>query len=66
MFDPYGRVLARLDLNVVGVRDVKLPESLPATIYSRVGDVAFAGGLLLIGAILVVRRLAAGFFAREI
>ncbi len=31
MFDPYGRVTARLALDDVGVLDVKLPQPLPPT-----------------------------------
>ena len=50
MFDPYGRVVERLDLDAIGVLDVKLPRALPPTLYSRFGDSFFFIGILLIGA----------------
>ena len=53
MFDPYGRVLARLDLNAIGVLDEGLPEALPATPYTRYGDTPFFAALLLMVAILI-------------
>lgn len=63
MFDPYGRVVARLDLNAIGDLDVKLPQALPPTLYSRVGDSLFIAMLLLMGAFLTWRRVFAGKFA---
>ena len=51
VIDPYGRVLARLDLDAIGVLDAKLPPALPPTIYSRIGDWLFF--LLLIFAAAV-------------
>jgi apolipoprotein N-acyltransferase len=36
--DPYGRELARLDLDVMGVIDTGLPSALPPTLYSRFGN----------------------------
>ncbi len=38
VFDPYGRVLERLDLDAVGVLDAALPQALPPTLYGRIGD----------------------------
>lgn len=66
MFDPYGRVVARLDLDAIGVLDVKLPQALPPTLYSRVGDIPFFAGLLLIIAALLWHGLRAGGLARKI
>jgi apolipoprotein N-acyltransferase len=37
--DGYGRILARLDLDVRGVMDVPLPVALPPPPYARLGDV---------------------------
>ncbi|HXE29373.1 MAG TPA: apolipoprotein N-acyltransferase, partial [Stellaceae bacterium] len=65
MFDPYGRVTARLALDDIGVLDVKLPQPLPPTVYSRVGDLPFFGAMLLIGAALLWSRLSALGFARK-
>ncbi|HEY5210852.1 MAG TPA: apolipoprotein N-acyltransferase [Stellaceae bacterium] len=50
-FDPYGRVLNRLNLDAIGVIDVPLPVALPPTIYSIIGDISF--GLLLIAEIII-------------
>src|SRR5690606_12358259 len=36
--DPYGRILAKLGLNDVGVVDGSLAEALPPTLYARWGD----------------------------
>ena len=41
VIDGYGRVLARLDLNVRGVIDAPLPAALPPPLYARFGDVVF-------------------------
>lgn len=38
MIDPFGRVLARLDLGDAGYLDAQLPAPLDATIYVRFGD----------------------------
>jgi apolipoprotein N-acyltransferase len=48
VFDPYGRVIGRLDLDVVGVIDESLPKALPPTIYARFHDVSFFIAMLLI------------------
>jgi apolipoprotein N-acyltransferase len=39
--DPYGRVLARLDMNVRGAVDVPLPAALAPPLYARIGDWGF-------------------------
>ncbi|HZB91879.1 MAG TPA: apolipoprotein N-acyltransferase [Stellaceae bacterium] len=41
VFDAYGRLRARLDLNAIGVVDTPLPIALPPTPYERVRDGAF-------------------------
>lgn len=66
VFDPYGRVLGRLDLNAVGVLDEKLPEALAPTLYSRLGDGLFFAGTLFIGVILLVTSIMSGSFSRKI
>lgn len=50
--DPYGRVIARLGLNAVGVLDTDLPQPLAPTLFSRMGS--------LISAVLVVITLGLG------
>jgi apolipoprotein N-acyltransferase len=57
VIDPYGRVLARLNLDAIGVLDSPLPTSLPRTLYSRVGDMPFFG-------LLVFLLIVAGIGAR--
>jgi apolipoprotein N-acyltransferase len=66
MFDPYGRVTARLDLDAVGVLDVSLPKPLPPTLYSRYGDATFFGLLLLIVAAIGCDRLKTLRFSRKV
>jgi len=39
--DGYGRVLARLDLEVRGVIDAQLPQALSPPPYARLGDLVF-------------------------
>jgi len=63
LFDPYGRVLGRLDLDAVGVLDEKLPDALPPTLYSRLGDGSFFAALLLIGVGLIIARCLRSLFA---
>jgi apolipoprotein N-acyltransferase len=60
VMDARGRVLHRLDLDVVGVIDARLPPPMAPTIYSRLGDLSFA--LLLLCGVIVVfgRRLFTG------
>jgi apolipoprotein N-acyltransferase len=50
--DGYGRILARLDLNVRGAIDMRLPAALEPPAYARFGDVIFLV-LWLIGAAAV-------------
>ena len=38
MVDPYGRVVASLDLGEMGVVDTTLPSSLPPTPYTLLSD----------------------------
>jgi len=38
MIDPYGRVLARLGLDEIGVLDSRLPTALPPTLFARYGN----------------------------
>ena len=60
--DPYGRVQARLDVGETGVIDGDLPAALPATVYSRLGDiipaaiVGFLAILALIGRLFAARQ----------
>ena len=51
MVDPYGRVVAALDLGEMGVVDATLPSRLPPTPYTLLGDL-FA--LIAISSILVL------------
>jgi apolipoprotein N-acyltransferase len=55
--DPVGRIIHALPLGVEGVLDSPLPQGLPPTLYSRLGDVPL--GLLLAAIVLViaVRRM---------
>ena len=55
--DPYGRVLARLDVNETGVIDGELPAALAATTYSRLGDLVPAILTLLVAAIALFGRV---------
>jgi len=41
LVDPYGRVLERISLNVIGYADIPLPQALPVTPYERFGDLPF-------------------------
>lgn len=56
VIDPYGRVLASLPLGTSGVLDSGLPKELPATIYARYGDLAFAALLFCSLIISLVTR----------
>jgi apolipoprotein N-acyltransferase len=38
MIDPYGRIVAALDLGVAGFVDAPLPAPLPPSVYARIGD----------------------------
>jgi apolipoprotein N-acyltransferase len=48
--DPYGRVLASLELGRIGVVDGGLPGALPATPYARYGDWIFLALAILMSA----------------
>ena len=57
LIDSFGRIRSRLNLGEVGILDVRMPPPAGATLYSRLGDLAFA--LLLLGVItanLICRR----------
>jgi apolipoprotein N-acyltransferase len=55
--DPYGRVLARLDIGVAGVLDSDLPAALEPTPYARWGDaIPTILALLFLGGALVFSR----------
>ncbi len=56
VFDAFGRVRARLDLDAIGVLDAPLPRALPPTLYAGFGDAGFAGLLVVLLALAVVRR----------
>lgn len=53
--DSYGRIQSRLNVNERGVLDVSLPSALPATPYSRMGDLSYL--------IIMIALLAAAFTA---
>jgi apolipoprotein N-acyltransferase len=59
MIDPYGRPIlgARLTLGQEGIIDVRLPNPLARTVYSRFGDRGFAIMLLLSACIAGAGRL---------
>lgn len=55
VFDAYGRVKARLDLDAIGVIDAPLPSALPPTWYEYARDTVFWGmalSLLALSAII--------------
>ena len=52
VIDARGRVLHRLDLDVVGVIDARVPAAIPPTSYARYGDLWFA--LMLLCGLAVV------------
>jgi apolipoprotein N-acyltransferase len=55
--DPYGRVLARLDLDAVGVLDEPLPRDLATTVYAQFGDSIYAAlSLLFLASIALLTR----------
>jgi apolipoprotein N-acyltransferase len=51
-FDPYGRVLGRIEMDVRGVMDVALPAALTPPPYARFGDAIFLTVWLLAMGIL--------------
>ncbi|HVZ15133.1 MAG TPA: apolipoprotein N-acyltransferase [Bauldia sp.] len=54
--DPYGRTVAELPLDKIGVLDGPLPASLPPTPYARWGDLIFLALLLVTAALTVTRK----------
>ncbi|HEV2551395.1 MAG TPA: apolipoprotein N-acyltransferase [Stellaceae bacterium] len=55
--DPYGRVLARLDLDAVGVLDEPLPRDVAGTVYAQFGDSTYlALALLFLASIALLTR----------
>jgi apolipoprotein N-acyltransferase len=57
--DPLGRVIASLPLGVDGVLDARLPQPVPPTVYTRIGDSPMFAALIGIFAIAYfVRRRA--------
>jgi apolipoprotein N-acyltransferase len=56
--DPLGRVVASLPLGVEGVLDAKLPQPVPAPLYTRMGDAPTFAGLGLVLAVAYARRRA--------
>ncbi len=55
-FDPYGRILGTLGMNVKGTLDVALPAAITPPPYARHGDFPFAAGLGLLVLALLWRR----------
>ncbi|MCO4823935.1 MAG: apolipoprotein N-acyltransferase [Amylibacter sp.] len=55
MIDPYGRVIASVPLNTDGFLDVALPEPLPATFYSKMGELPWWYGALFLIAIVIMQ-----------
>lgn len=53
--DGYGRRLGRLQLGTAGSLDIRLPPPLAETPYSRLGDLPFFAGLLLLAALAAWR-----------
>lgn len=57
--DPLGRIVRALPLGLDGVIDSPLPRAISPTLYSRLGDLPFLGGLITsITILLVIRRVA--------
>lgn len=57
MIDPKGRITASLGLNEAGFLDAQLPQPLPPTVYSKLGEWPFLILLLMgLGGALWVRR----------
>jgi apolipoprotein N-acyltransferase len=55
--DPHGRVLASLDLGLVGVVDGALPADLPPTPYGRFGDLIFFALMVVNGCFATVGKI---------
>ncbi|MEP2641117.1 apolipoprotein N-acyltransferase [Roseobacter sp.] len=62
MIDPYGRVLAQLPMGVSGFVDAPLPQPLPPTIYSTMGDKY----LILVLLVLAVGAYCTGLSSNKI
>ena len=56
MIDPYGQVLQSIPLNEIGAIDAALPQPLPATLYSKTGDLPYLLLLLMGLASLTIRK----------
>jgi apolipoprotein N-acyltransferase len=56
MIDPYGRIIASLPLGAKDALDVRLPKSLSAPIYARIGHLGFAIMMVLSGVLLLFSR----------
>ncbi len=54
VFDSYGRLRSRLDLNQIGVLDSPLPTALPPTFYERARDAVFWTMLLALLAVSAI------------
>ena len=53
--DGYGRRLGRLELGRTGSLDIRLPPALAETPYSRLGDLPFFAGVLLLAGVAAWR-----------
>lgn len=56
LIDPYGRILAKLELDVVGTSYIALPSPLRLPIYARLGDIVFLILWVCIFLTLIIRR----------
>jgi apolipoprotein N-acyltransferase len=54
VFDAYGRVKARLDLDAIGAIDAPLPSALPPTLYEYARDTVFWGMVLALMALTAI------------
>ncbi len=57
VIDPWGRITASLPLETAGALDAALPPRRGPTLYAQTGDAPLFGALLLLAALLLVRRL---------
>jgi apolipoprotein N-acyltransferase len=64
MVDPFGRVVARLDLGETGYIDALLPGALPPTAYARWGDFPGVTAIVLIFG-LTLANFYGGFFRKH-
>lgn len=56
VIDPYGRIVAKIDLGQTGFVDADVPEALPPTIFSRYGDAMVWGLFAVVAGIGVCLR----------